>query len=294
MSPTAGMQPVRPKAVRSSSHPLELPMQIVISPAKQMRIENDAFSPAGIPPFPHKTVRIIQELIDIEADQGEQALKTLWNVSDRLLAESLETLHRFQPVKHPGDLLQASISTNISPALLSYHGIQYQSIAAEVMDDASLNWLQKHLWILSGLYGCARPFHGIQPYRLEIGAKLAIDRARNLYDFWSHDLAEAIAQPKEAVVNLASVEYAKAVIPHLPANTPMITCIFAEEIRNGKPRQVSSASKAARGTMVRWLAEQRSDDPSIVERFDIGYALNRDLSSPAKNENSRTVVFVKQ
>lgn len=128
---------------------------------------------------------------------------------------------------------------------MSYHGIQYQSMAPEVMDSAQLTWLQDHLWILSGLYGCVRPFHAVEPYRLEMGAKLAVDDTRDLYAFWGDKLARAIAPAgsNTTIVNLASVEYAKAVLPHLAGDATAVTCLFGEGIRNGKPIQRSTASK---------------------------------------------------
>lgn len=163
---------------------------------------------------------------------------------------------------------------------MSYHGIQYQSMAPEVMDSAQLAWLQDHLWILSGLYGCVRPFHAVEPYRLEMGAKLVVDGARDLYAFWSDKLARAIAPAgsNPTIVNLASVEYAKAVLPHLAGDATAVTCLFGEGIRNGKPIQRSTASKKARGSMVRWMAENKLEDASELTAFNIGYRHVPELS----------------
>lgn len=269
-------------------------MQIIISPAKQMLADADTFAPVGIPPFPDKTARIVEELRDIERDQGAQALQNLWNVSDRLLGSSLDALHRFRPIAHEADLAEPCTASRVSPALFSYHGLQYRHIAPTVLDQHALSWLNDHLWILSGLYGCVRPFHAVQPYRLEMGAKLAIDGARNLYGYWGDALARTVTEHDRTVVNLASVEYAKALLPHLDKDVAVVTCIFAESVRNGKPRQVSGASKAARGTMVRWLAEQQTDDAAIIERFDIGYKVAGELGHISADRRERTVVFVKQ
>lgn len=155
-------------------------LQVVISPAKQMRTAQDAFDVWGIPPFAHQTARLHQALLGIEREDGAAGLQALWNVSDRLLTTCLDTLHEFMPVLSDADLADPDIARRISPAVMSYHGIQYQSMAPEVMDAAQLDWLQNHLWILSGLYGCVRPFHGVSPYRLEMGAKLSVDGARDL------------------------------------------------------------------------------------------------------------------
>ena len=250
-------------------------LQVIISPAKQMRAAQDAFEVLGIPPFAHETARLHRALLDIERNEGSGGLQALWNVSDKLLGPCLNTLHEFGPILKNGDLDNPALARHLSPAVMSYHGIQYQSMAPEVMDSAQLAWLQDHLWILSGLYGCVRPFHGVSPYRLEMGAKLAVDDARDLYAFWGDKL-----------VNLASVEYAKAVLPHLAGDATAVTCLFGEGIRNGKPIQRSTASKKARGSMVRWMAENKLEDASELTAFNIGYRHIPELS------DKNTLVFM--
>ena len=268
-------------------------LQVIISPAKQMRATQDAFEVLGIPPFVHETARLHRALLDIERNEGSGGLQALWNVSDRLLTACLDTLHEFMPVLSDADLADPDIARRISPAVMSYHGIQYQSMAPEVMDAAQLDWLQNHLWILSGLYGCVRPFHGVSPYRLEMGAKLSVDGARDLYAFWGNRLAQAIAPAGSdtTIVNLASVEYAKAVLPHLAGDATTVTCLFGEGVRNGKPVQRSTASKKARGSMVRWMAENKVEDAAGLTEFNLGYRYVPELSSPDSlafiNEHSR-------
>ncbi len=265
-------------------------LQIVISPAKQMRAAQDAFEVQGIPPFVPETARLHQALLDIERSEGAGGLQTLWNVSDKLLEPCLDTLHEFVPVLVDDDLCDPDIARRISPAVMSYHGIQYQSMAPEVMDAEQLAWLQNHLWILSGLYGCIRPFHAVEPYRLEMGAKLAVDGTRDLYAFWADKLASVIAPTGSSttVVNLASVEYAKAVLPHLADDVATVTCLFGEGVRNGKPIQRSTASKKARGSMVRWMAENRLQDTDELTAFNVGYRCISELSSQT------TLVFINE
>lgn len=268
-------------------------LQVIISPAKQMRAAQDAFEVLGVPPFMRETARLHRALLDIERDEGSGGLQALWNVSDKLLGPCLNTLHEFRPILKNGDLDNPALARHLSPAVMSYHGIQYQSMAPEVMDSAQLAWLQDHLWILSGLYGCVRPFHGVSPYRLEMGAKLSVDGARDLYAFWGNRLAQAIAPAGSdtTIVNLASVEYAKAVLPHAAQDTTVITCLFGEGVRNGKPIQRSTASKKARGSMVRWMAENKLEDASELTAFDVGYRHFPELSCPGTlvfiNEHSR-------
>lgn len=257
-------------------------LQVIISPAKQMRGAQDAFEVLGVPPFMRETARLHRALLDIERNEGSGGLQALWNVSDRLLTACLDTLHEFMPVPSDADLADPDISRRISPAVMSYHGIQYQSMAPEVMDVAQLDWLQDHLWILSGLYGCVRPFHAVEPYRLEMGAKLAVDDARDLYAFWGDKLARVIAPAgsNATIVNLASAEYAKAVLPRLTTDAAVVTCLFGEGIRNGKPIQRSTASKKARGSMVRWMAANGLEDAGRLTEFDIGYRHAPEISYP--------------
>lgn len=265
-------------------------LQVIISPAKQMRAAQDAFEVLGIPPFAHETARLHRALLDIERNEGSGGLQALWNVSDKLLGSCLDTLHEFEPILKNDDLDNPDIARNVSPAVMSYHGIQYQSMAPEVMDSAQLAWLQSHLWILSGLYGCVRPFHAVEPYRLEMGAKLAVDDARDLYAFWGDKLARTIVPTgsNTTIVNLASVEYAKAVLPHLAGDATAVTCLFGEGIHNGKPIQRSTASKKARGSMVRWMAANGLEDAGRLTEFNIGYRHAPEISYPG------TLVFINE
>lgn len=112
-------------------------LQVIISPAKQMRAAQDAFEVLGIPPFVRETARLHRALLDIERNEGSGGLQALWNVSDKLLGPCLNTLHEFGPILKSGDLDNPALARHISPAVMSYHGIQYQSMAPEVMDSRS-------------------------------------------------------------------------------------------------------------------------------------------------------------
>ena len=255
-------------------------LEVIISPAKQMRVARDVFAPRGIPPYPWETERLWRALCDIERTQGPGGLQALWGVNEKLLAENIDRLHDFVPVADVDALDDAAVARRVSAAVFSYVGIQYRSMAPEVMDEDALAWLAGHLWILSGLYGCVRPFDAVAPYRLEMGAKLAVDGARDLYAFWGGKPARAIeGDGAVTVVNLASVEYARAVLPHLSPSAQVVTCIFDEALRGGKPVQRATASKIARGSMVRWMAEHGVVDARELERFDVGYRLAPELSA---------------
>ncbi len=283
-------------AKRDERQPFD--MRVIISPAKKMRGSGgegargrsagddaacDAFPPTGIPPFPQMSARILAEL----RAKSRAELQAIWKVSEALLEESCGRTAALELPMSWEDACVPQLAARLVPALFSYDGIQYQSLAPQVLDEPALTWLQRHLLVLSALHGCVRPFDAVMPYRLEMGARLPVGDARDLYAFWGPTLGAYVAADREGeasagvrtcVVNLASVEYAKAVLPFLPAGTPAVTCIFGEALKDGKPVQRSTASKTARGSMVRWLAETRPSDPADLRLFDVGYRYDEDLS----------------
>ena len=140
------------------------------------------------------------------------------------------------------------------------------------MDEAQLAYVQEHLRILSGFYGVLRPLDGVVPYRLEMQAKLAAGDAPDLYAFWGDRLYRTLADETDVIVNLASVEYAKAVLPHAKAagmRAPrIVTCLFGTIDAQGRLKQRATAAKAARGSMVRWCAEHNVQHPEGLCAFD--------------------------
>ena len=301
-------------------------LQVIISPAKKMLTATEAgervdFAPRDIPPFPEASARVLAALRSLAPDE----LRALWKVRDRLFAENVARMGSFELVPSWEDARKPPLAGLMAPAIFSYVGIQYQSMAPEVLDAPALEWLQGHLWVLSALYGCARPFDAVMPYRLEMGARLSVGGARDLYAFWGPLLgalvgggakgAGGVADGGEVVgageavgasgvagapapicvVNLASVEYSRAVLPWLPAGTPVVTCLFGEALKDGRPVQRSTASKTARGSMVRWLAERRPDDPAELCAFDVGYRFAPEPSDAPSlsGEVAGTLVFMR-
>ena len=149
---------------------------------------------------------------------------------------------------------------------------------------AALNvFLQEHLRILSGFYGLLRPFDGVTPYRLEMGARLAVDGCRDLYGFWGGKLARALAGESGWVLDLASKEYSRAVLPHLPPSLRVVTCVFGELRPDSKVVEKGTLCIMARGEMVRWLAETGTTHPDGLPAFQgLGYRFDPDRSTGAR------------
>ena len=167
----------------------------------------------------------------------------------------------------------------LTPALISYEGIQYQYMAPEVFSKEAWKYVQEHLRILSGFYGVLKPLDGVTPYRLEMQAKAGVGGAKDLYGFWKDKLYKEVRGSGEAIVNLASKEYSKCIERYLTEEDMYITCIFGEE-KDGKIIQKGTKAKMARGEMVRFLAENKIEEPEGMKTFNrLGYRYREKLSS---------------
>lgn len=148
------------------------------------------------------------------------------------------------------------------PAMLSCEGIPYLYLAPRVMDDASLEYLQSHLRILSGFYGILKPFDGVVPQRLEMQAKPRKEKPVSLYEYWGNTLAEHLFREDHLIVNLASKEYSRCILKY-GKNRPdirCVTCVFGEAA-DGRIVEKGTPARMARGEMTCCLAENQADDP---------------------------------
>ncbi len=139
-------------------------------------------------------------------------------------------------------------------------------MAPDLLIEAGLQYLDAHLRILSGLYGILRPFDAVVPYRLELGSRLAVGEARNLYAFWGERLYAAL-DFSAPVINLASAEYAKAIRPYLTAHDAFITVTFAHR-QAGQLKTRATYAKMARGAMVRYAALHNATTVADLTQFD--------------------------
>ena len=238
-------------------------MRIILSPAKKMRVDTDSLPIRGLPAFLPQTEQL---LVALRA-MPPQKLQALWKCNDSIARQNVERLQAMD------------LQRGLTPAVLSYEGIQYRYMAPGVMEAGQLGYLQEHLRILSGFYGLLRPFDGVTPYRLEMQAKLAVDGAENLYAFWGGRLAEPLADRAGWVLDLASKEYSRAVTPYLPSDM-VFTCVFGQWA-NGRVVEKGTLCKMARGQMVRWLAENNVERPEEVRNFaDLDYRFDASLSTP--------------
>lgn len=241
-------------------------MKVIISPAKKMNIDTDTLPPMGLPVYLDKTKMIMEWLRTLDQDR----LKTIWKCNDKIASLNFERL-QVMDLEHC-----------LTPAILSYEGIQYQYMAPAVFEESQFSYIQENLRILSGFYGVLKPMDGVTPYRLEMQAKVTIEGTKNLYQFWNDCLYQEVIDDSHVIINLASKEYARCVERYLQPHDRYITCIFGEFV-NGKVMQKGTYAKMARGEMVRFMAENQIQDTEDLKRFDgLGYYYRQDLSDDSQ------------
>ena len=170
----------------------------------------------------------------------------------------------------------------LTPAVMSYEGLQYQYMAPGVLTAEALSYLGEHLRILSGFYGLLKPFDGVVPYRLEMQAQLAVGTYRDLYAFWGARLYQSLTKEDRVIINLASREYSQCIGKYITPEDEFITVEFGE-LADGKVKQKGTLAKMARGEMVRFLAENNICRPEGMKEFHaLGFSYCSDLSDTKK------------
>lgn len=255
-------------------------MLIVLSPAKTLDYETPpqtrkATQPALLERSAH--------LVDDARKLSPEAIGSLMGVSDKLAELNHE---RFMNWGEPFTL------ENAKQSVLAFKGDVYTGLDADTMKAADLDYAQKHLRILSGLYGILRPLDLMQPYRLEMGLKFENSGGRNLYEFWGDDITAVLNKQlkslkSEVLVNLASNEYFKSVRPR-ELNADIITPVF-KDMKNGKYKVISFFAKKARGQMARYAIDKRLEKVADLKKFKVdGYRYN------AGESTAREWVFTRE
>lgn len=243
-------------------------MLAVISPAKKLNFDPVPDNIADS--FPEFQVDA-NHLSAIAKKLSVSELRALMKISEDLASLNRNRFNAFA---------KQSDETNSKQAMLAFAGDTYTGLAADLFDEADRAYAQDHLRILSGLYGVLKPLDRIQPYRLEMGSRLANEKGPSLYAYWGERLGKALdkASGGAPVVNLASQEYFKAV-SQKTMKSPVIGIAFKEETENGL-KMIGFYAKKARGSMARFIIQNRVETVDGLKEFDIdGYRFQPDLSA---------------
>tara|TARA_Y100000589_G_C27120721_1_gene616327 strand:+ start:55 stop:807 length:753 start_codon:yes stop_codon:yes gene_type:complete len=242
---------------------------MILSPAKKLNQHRKPDIETLEPTQPHflpKAEGLVEQLRQFSTSD----LKKLMNVSDKIAALNTE---RFSDFSVPFNKDNASIAVHL------FAGDTYVGLNAEDFTQDDLSFSQKHLGILSGLYGLLRPLDLAQPYRLEMGTKLANSAGKNLYEYWSTSLSERINEfEHKEIINLASKEYFSALHSKV-LKAKIITPVFKEK-RGDVLKIISFSAKRARGMMARFAVKNRIEQAEGLKSFtEGGYTYSSELSS---------------
>lgn len=234
-------------------------MLILISPAKTL----DYQSPLATTRYTQPALlEQSQQLIGVARKLSAPQIKALMGISDKLADLNATRFHDWHPDFAPDNARQA---------ILAFKGDVYTGLQAETFSEGDFDFAQKHLRMLSGLYGVLRPLDLMQPYRLEMGIRLENPRGKDLYQFWGEEITQTLnaaleAQGDDVVVNLASDEYFRSVKPKA-LKGQIIKPVFLDE-KNGKFKVISFYAKKARGLMSRFIIENRLTKPEQLTGFN--------------------------
>ena len=244
-------------------------MIVLLSPAKSLNLEPTNIKKHSFPRSMDQSVVLVNKL----QKRSAKGLKKLMGVSDNIAELNVTRYKNFTVPFSP---------ENAKPAILTFDGDVYLGLEANTFNSKELDFAQKHIRILSGLYGLLRPLDLMQPYRLEMGTTLKVGKANNLYEFWGEQITEKInddlAESKsEVLLNLASIEYFHSVKPN-KIQTRIVNVRFKEK-RNGEYKVISFNAKKARGRMAHLIVKNKIESPEELLKLDVnGYKYNKKLS----------------
>lgn len=234
-------------------------MYFVISPAKKLNEKTENLTRKHTKP---ELLIQARQLMPVLKQLAPHDIAELMGLSDKLAVQNAERFHNWQP---PFTL------DNAKQAVYLFNGDVYEGLDAATLSAEALNYIQLHLGILSGLYGLLKPLDLIQPYRLEMGTKLANEQGKDLYAFWGETITHTIEKNMQTVhdkvlINLASQEYFKAIQPS-KLSAFVITPVFKDQ-KNGTYKIISFYAKRARGLFVRYAAQNQLSKPEQLKNFD--------------------------
>ena len=238
-------------------------MLIVLSPAKSLDYKTPVkVKSPTLPEFVSESAKLIADL----KKMAPQDVAKLMGLSDQL---AVLNVGRYR------DWSKKFTNENSKPAIYAFDGDVYDGFDAKSLNAKALDFAQKHVRILSGLYGALRPLDLMQPYRLEMGTAFKNARGKDLYAFWGGRVTESLKkvldeQKKPVLLNLASEEYFKVLQPK-ELGCPVISPVF-QDAKDGKYKIISFYAKRARGLMARYVVENRITDPADLKGFNLdGY-----------------------
>lgn len=247
----------------------------IISPAKSMNFRDNPPSEAS------SKITKSQEM--------SKTLQALKKFSIKDIMNSMKVSEKIAELNY--DRFQNFENLPQKQAIYAYNGDVYNNIDTETLTSDSVAHSQKHLRILSALYGVLKPLDMIKAYRLEMSTKIPKLAPRGMNLFWqksitNHINSELRTHKNKFLINIASNEYS-ASIDNTLLDVPIINIHFMET-RNGKLKNIALNSKRARGMFADYIIRNQLDHPDEIKTFNKSdYIFNKTLS------NSNNFYFTK-
>lgn len=233
-------------------------MLLVLSPAKTLDFETPCDKAASYPKFQKEAL----ELIGVLKEKSPEEIQELMDLSENLAELNAERYRMFSKSKN---------TKRAKQAVYAFKGDVYVGLEAEELSNEDILYAQDHLRILSGLYGLLRPLDLIQPYRLEMGTRLAFDDYTTLYNYWADKIVAQVTrdlknQGDKVLINLASQEYFKAI--DRPSLKAKVVNVEFKDFKNGEYKIISFFAKKARGMMAQYIIKNRINELEGIKGFD--------------------------
>jgi cytoplasmic iron level regulating protein YaaA (DUF328/UPF0246 family) len=243
-------------------------MIILMHSSKTMRMPASGIRPSGVPVLLDRAEELVGYLRTLTRPQ----LAKIMTISAEMAAKTQEQYAHW-----------SSEPKRQAPAAAMFVGDIYSGLRIDDFTAADRAYADRHLRILSGLYGILRPFDGICQYRLEMGYRLPPGRYASLYRFWGDSIAQQLPTSGR-IVNLAANEYSKTVLPHVDPDRVVTPKFLTIDPASRQPKFVVVHAKIARGAFARWLVTRRvTGTPATIRGFaDIGYAYDDERSTPGE------------
>ena len=255
-------------------------MIALIAPAKRLDYDSDlSVEDFSIAEHLKESKKLIKEL----QKKSPEDLSSLMGLSENLSVLNFERNMNWQVPKKP--------SNEVRQAIFAFKGDVYVGLDSETLSKSDIKYAQKNLAILSGLYGLLKPLDLMYPYRLEMGTKMKNENGKNLYEFWGNKITTSInalakKNNSKGIINLASVEYFSSVKTE-NLDLPVYSPVF-KDFKNGKYKIISFFAKKARGSMARFVIQNKIKNPADLNKFNLdGYKYS------AKDSSEYSPVFLR-
>ena len=255
-------------------------MIALIAPAKRLDYDSDlSVEDFSVAEHLKESKKLIKEL----QKKSPEDLSSLMGLSENLSMLNFERNMNWQVPKKP--------SNEVRQAIFAFKGDVYVGLDSETLSKSDIKYAQKNLAILSGLYGLLKPLDLMYPYRLEMGTKMKNENGKNLYEFWGNKITTSInalakKNNSKGIINLASVEYFSSVKTE-NLDLPVYSPVF-KDFKNGKYKIISFFAKKARGSMARFVIQNKIKNPTDLNKFNLdGYKYS------AKDSSEYSPVFLR-